>query len=440
MDAVLDTTGPARGLPRTADAVVVGGGLAGLTAAVLVAREGRRVVLLDATRLGGRARTDQAGRFRFNRGPHALYDGGHAARVLRRLGVRWTGRAPLTAGTHVRLGDDVVPLPSTPAAVVASRLYTLREKAQMARVLRDLSRPAPADRSAEEWLAEQGLTGRALDNLRLLTRVSSYAGDLTGLSADAAASQVALALRGVTYLDGGWQRLVDALAGLAEAAGTVLAPGCTTAAVDATPGGWSVRTAAGDVRAPAVVLACGGPAEVARLSGHDPGDLGAPVTAAALDLGLGVAPAVPLLFSFDDPLYLSLHSPPATLTDGGPGAVVHVLRYGARDAAVDRADLERHAAAAGIDVDAAENRRLLARMVVAHTAPSPARGGLAGRPQVEVPERRGLFVAGDWVGPRGLLADASVASAEDAAHAATAYLDLVAGGRRSPARAARARP
>lgn len=44
-------------------------------------------------------------------------------------------------------------------------------------------------------------------------------------------------------------------------------------------------------------------------------------------------------------------------------------------------------------------------------------GGAAARPGVSVPEVDGLFLAGDWVGPTGMLADASLASARDAAGA-----------------------
>jgi hypothetical protein len=48
--------------------------------------------------------------------------------------------------------------------------------------------------------------------------------------------------------------------------------------------------------------------------------------------------------------------------------------------------------------------------------PSAAHGGLGGRPDVEVPELPGVFIAGDWVGTEGLLADAAVASAARAVH------------------------
>jgi pyruvate/2-oxoglutarate dehydrogenase complex dihydrolipoamide dehydrogenase (E3) component len=40
---------------------------------------------------------------------------------------------------------------------------------------------------------------------------------------------------------------------------------------------------------------------------------------------------------------------------------------------------------------------------------------LKGRPRPDVPGVEGLYVAGDWVGPEGMLADASMASAKLAA-------------------------
>ena len=46
-----------------------------------------------------------------------------------------------------------------------------------------------------------------------------------------------------------------------------------------------------------------------------------------------------------------------------------------------------------------------------------AAGGLPGRPRPEVPEAPGLYLAGDWVGSEGMLADASLASARSAARA-----------------------
>ena len=56
-------------------------------------------------------------------------------------------------------------------------------------------------------------------------------------------------------------------------------------------------------------------------------------------------------------------------------------------------------------------------MTVAHGMPLATRGGTRGRPAVELSDRPGVFVAGDWVGPEGQLADAAVSSAAAAAAA-----------------------
>ena len=59
-------------------------------------------------------------------------------------------------------------------------------------------------------------------------------------------------------------------------------------------------------------------------------------------------------------------------------------------------------------------------MVVTGAIPTAANGGLAGRPGAEVPGLPGAFVAGDWVGPVGMLADAALASGAHAGRLAAA--------------------
>src|SRR5437899_12297406 len=78
------------------DVVVVGAGLAGLAAAATAAGSGVSTLVLDGHQPGGRASTDERGRYRFNRGPHALYQGGEATAVLARPGVTAPGAPPPT--------------------------------------------------------------------------------------------------------------------------------------------------------------------------------------------------------------------------------------------------------------------------------------------------------------------------------------------------------
>jgi thioredoxin reductase len=72
----------------------------------------------------------------------------------------------------------------------------------------------------------------------------------------------------------------------------------------------------------------------------------------------------------------------------------------------------------GVEPSNVEEQRFLLRMTVVGMVPTPASGGLAGRPAIDSTGVPGVFVAGDWVGPRGWLADASLSSGEAAGQAA----------------------
>ena len=151
--------------------------------------------------------------------------------------------------------------------------------------------------------------------------------------------------------------------------------------------------------------------------------LGPPSTVACLELGLRRAPRYAGVFGVDEPLYLNTHCPPADLAPEG-GVVMHAMRYQPVDdtmAAADQQQLLRDLASdAGVSDDDIVEQRFLAHMVVTGAIPTAATGGLSGRATAEVPGVPGAFVAGDWVGPVGMLADAALASGAHAGRLAAA--------------------
>ena len=128
------------------------------------------------------------------------------------------------------------------------------------------------------------------------------------------------------------------------------------------------------------------------------------------------------VLGIDDPVYGTTQSPPARQSPAGQ-AVVAVIRYGATNADDDRSLLERHLSSVGARTEDVVASRFLARMVVAASFPRAQTGGLSGRPAVTATGLPGVLMAGDWVGPAGLLADASLASGHDAGRRAVRGLD-----------------
>ena len=155
-----------------------------------------------------------------------------------------------------------------------------------------------------------------------------------------------------------------------------------------------------------------------------PPNLGRPVIAACLDVGVDMIPTPGYVLGIDEPLYATTQSPPARQAPDGAG-VVAVLRYGGSDRSRD--ELGAYLRHAGVTEEHIVVQRFLPRMVVSSTMPRAGNGGLPGRPSVRASGLEGVFVAGDWVGPVGLLADAALASGHQAGLAALQSLDRLAG-------------
>jgi len=429
---------------REHDAIVVGGGLAGLTAAAYLARGGRPVSLYErSNRLGGRAVTHEEGGFHFNLGPHALYHDGPGMIALHELGVPISGGRPRQGG-HAVVGDTLYTLPAGPWSLLRTTLLGWNEKFEAGRVLAALRRADPStlsDETSARWIAAQTDSPRIRRFLEAIVRLSTYTDAPHMLSADVAVSQLQLALRGVTYLDHGWQKLVDALTVVARRAGASIHTGQAVERIETSDRIDVVRLADGTELRPEVVVIATPPAPAsaivsgtaaATLRGWD--DATIPVRAATLDVGLTSLPRPEIRFAIgvDRPLYFAVHSDAARLAPDDC-AMVHVTKYlpvgGPQDPSAIERELERFLELLQPGWRGAFcEGRCLPRITVQTALATPASGGLPGRPGPAVPGVGGLYVAGDWVGDRGWLSDASRASARTAAR-------KILSNRRSAARA-----
>ena len=212
-------------MTRRFDVMVIGGGVAGLVAALEARQEGVEVALLDSRRAGGRARTSLSGEFRFNQGPHALYRAGAFAASLRRFGIDLAGGSPALERAGVWSSGRVLPLPTSPLAALRSRLLSGRAKLASRRVMAALDRePAGplAGVSLRELLEARRAPGDLAAFVEMFARLSTYVNAPELISAEAVVTQYRLARHGVIYVDHGWQRLVDGLAGAFVTAGGVL--------------------------------------------------------------------------------------------------------------------------------------------------------------------------------------------------------------------------
>jgi phytoene dehydrogenase-like protein len=286
------------------------------------------------------------------------------------------------------------------------------------------------------WLRSDVRHAEVREMLAAFFRLATYAHDDERQSAGAALAQLQRAASaGVVYLDGGWQTLVDGLRQVAGAAGALLSDRSAVAEIEPGTGApFRLRLTAGrGVKARSVIVAAS-PADAAALLGSlAPATRiwsaeAVPVRAATLDLALRRLPRPASTFALgvDEPLYASVHTAAARLAPAG-GAVLHLARYLSARAPADAKAVERQLA------DLAEllqpgwrnevvAQRFLPDLVVSHALVRADRGGAVGRPGPLVPGLAGAFLAGDWVGPLGMLADTAVASAHQAAMLAIAHV------------------
>jgi squalene-associated FAD-dependent desaturase len=276
--------------------VVVGGGLAGITAALRLADAGCHVTLLESKpKLGGLTHSFRRGSLDIDNGQHVFMRCCTAYRaLLDRLGM--VGATTLqrrldvavvraTDGRRARLRRDNLPPPLHLARSLAT--YSVLSAADRGRVIRgalamrrvDRDAPPTDDVAFGAWLRAHGqndaaiaalwdLVGVATINLRAADASLAVAATVfqVGLLTDADAADIGWSLVPLQRLHG------DAATSALAHTGAAVHTRTKVESVDATASGWVVRTTSDDIDADAVVVAAD-PAHAGRLLPDDALDL-----------------------------------------------------------------------------------------------------------------------------------------------------------------------
>ena len=200
------------------DIVIIGGGVAGLTTAALLARSGKRAVTLfeqSSHEIGGRARTSIFEGFYFNQGPHALYLSDLGAAVLKEIGVTYNGHVAAGKGTTYLIKDGKkhqVPSDYSSISTFKSEGNSEFEKNQFFESLSKIDFSQLENVTVQEWSDKNIHDKNVADLIKTILRLNTYANDPDIQSVGSALHQLYLAsLGGTMYVDGGWQTLVDGL-------------------------------------------------------------------------------------------------------------------------------------------------------------------------------------------------------------------------------------
>ncbi|GHO98166.1 dehydrogenase [Reticulibacter mediterranei] len=413
------------------DVVIVGGGMAGLTAASYLAQAGVAVTLFEkASKLGGRAATSLHDGYAFNRGIHALYTGDSAEDVLRELGIAYNGHSP--KAIHIFYQGKLYPFPTGFSSLLNNRLFDIGDKLELMRMFTTLPRLKAQDfarMSVQEWIERTLKRTRTRQFMTTFASTNVYSAALDQVSAEVLVHKLQLSLKHpVLYIDGGWQTLVDGLRAKAEQAGARIVSGTRVEAVEYQDGQvQGVRLRNGSVvQASAAILATT-PTEAVKLvdgGSYEPlrsiVDALIPAQVACLDVALRRLPdpSHAVVQDMERPRFFSTQSLYARVAPEG-GALIHALKLldfaHPTDPREDERDLENLLDSVQPDWrDELVKRIYLPRIEAIGMLPTTSAGGYAGRPTPIVPGITHLYLAGDWIGA-GFLADPSLSSARQVA-------------------------
>lgn len=409
------------------DVAIIGGGLAGLTAANYLAREGKNVIVIEkSNRIGGRSMTNNENGALFNIGAHALYAGGEAMNIFNELGVDISGKSALVQ-THGIWKNEVVPFATGFGSLLKSPLFSWSEKMQFTQLIIQIWK-MNIDKvmtvSVSDWAEKEIKSPMIRHHFYALCRTATYTHAPHIQQARPVLRQLQRTLKtGVIYVDGGWETIVAELRKKAESLGVKIRCHCKVERVEDRHPLKTIQCANGEsIEAENVIIAVP-PNEACRFLENSSLSLrknqAVPITATCLDICLTHLPNPEHQFvlGLDQPILFTNESRSAKVCKDGD-SVVHLVKYHNPTCPVDDPLANKEQLEKIMDLlhlgwrETVITKQFLPKITVVHDFPRVDRHEPIGP---EVPSTQGLYIAGDWAGYDEILADGAVSSGKRAA-------------------------
>ncbi|WP_088041467.1 NAD(P)/FAD-dependent oxidoreductase [Bacillus sp. EAC] len=409
------------------DVVILGGGIAGLTASIYLAKEGKTVLLVEkGSKLGGRGISNNVGGAQLNLGAHALYT--NTLEILNEVGVNISGKTPKLSGSFV-FGNKMEEL----KAIEVFNLFLgnhlkWKEKMEFLRFYRHIQKMSLEqlnEVSLEKFLNETIFNKKVIELILALVRVSTFTNNPELVSARVAISQ--LRSSKVLYVNNGWQSIVDDLVTNAIKHGVTIQKNLIISNIKGSYPNIEITTKDGNCFSTNCLLSTINPQNLVKIVENQCSESFIkkcsefiPVRAACLDLVMNGLPNPKINFALgiENPWYFSNHSTVAKLSDKPGEIVVHVMKY--LDSVNETEPLEDELELEGF-LDYIQpgwrnfvvSRRFLPKLTVSNAIKRPLNNQDL-KPNYEEVGIDGIYVAGDWVGNTEILLNASLISAKNA--------------------------
>lgn len=416
------------------DVVIIGGGLAGLVAANFLVQSDLSVLVVEKGKtVGGRAKTDRINNQLFNIGPHALYKKGKAKPILEQLGIELHAKSPKLDGIVIENNISYT-APYNPIGVFATRYFNWKDRFQWLKAILTILNTRTdslSQKTFSQWVEQVSPSKPVQSILLLLGRLSTYSNAPDRVSAKIVVSQLQSVMKGVLYLDGGWQTMIDQLHNKAVMQGVEIRSHKTVKQVvpllTKHEKAFQISLSNGENISTKNILSTTSPLELLNMLGeHAPQSMKnffsqiTPVKGATLDVALSQLPNPSKLFALgvNDPLYYSVHSTYAQLSNDPKNIILHVFKYLQPNEQVNpkvvRLELELFLET----IQPGWKQYVIASRFIPHITVNERLPFPGDEMQIESSKSAipGLYLAGDWASPDSILSEATISSAKLAAN------------------------